>query len=53
MKRKPRSSKESIFAGGVSVDIIWQGFMIAIITIIAYVVGHYMESGIGLSITIK
>ena len=46
MKRKPRSSKESIFAGGVSVDIIWQGFMIAIITIIAYVVGHYMESGI-------
>ena len=46
MKRSPRNSKESIFAGGVSIDVIWQGFMIAIITIIAYVVGHYMESGV-------
>lgn len=46
MKRSPRNSKESIFAGGVSKDVIWQGFMIAIITIVAYVVGHYMESGI-------
>ncbi len=46
MKRSPRNSKESIFAGGVSTDVIWQGFMIAIITIIAYVVGHYMESGV-------
>lgn len=46
MKRSPRNSKESIFAGGVSKDVIWQGFMIAIITIVAYVVGHYMESGV-------
>lgn len=46
MKRYPRNSKESIFAGGVSIDIIWQGFMIAIITTIAYIVGHYMESGV-------
>ena len=30
----------------LSIDIIWQGFMIGIITIIAYVVGHYIESGI-------
>ncbi|MCC3867120.1 calcium-translocating P-type ATPase, PMCA-type [Terrisporobacter mayombei] len=45
MKRSPRNSKESIFADGVNIDIIWQGFMIAIITIVAYVVGHYMESG--------
>ncbi len=46
MKRSPRNSKESIFADGVSIDVIWQGFMIAIITIIAYVVGHYIESGV-------
>ena len=46
MQRSPRNSKESIFYGGVGTDIIWQGFMIAIITIIAYVVGHYMESGV-------
>lgn len=44
MKRSPRNAKESIFYDGVGIDIIWQGFMIAIITIIAYVVGHYMES---------
>ena len=46
MKRSPRNSKESIFYGGVGVDIIWQGAMIAIITILAYVVGHYIESGV-------
>ncbi len=46
MKRKPRDSKESIFAGGVSMDVIYQGCMIAIVTIIAYIVGHYMESGV-------
>ena len=46
MKRSPRNSKESIFYGGVGVDIIWQGFMIAIITIVAYAVGHYIESGV-------
>ncbi|WP_455538283.1 calcium-translocating P-type ATPase, PMCA-type [Terrisporobacter sp.] len=46
MKRSPRDSKESIFACGVGIDIIWQGFMIAIITIISYLVGHYMESGV-------
>ena len=46
MKRSPRSSKESIFSGGVSIDVIWQGFMIAIITVVAYIVGHYMESGV-------
>ena len=46
MKKYPRNSKESIFAGGVSIDVAWQGFMIAIITIAAYVVGHYIESGV-------
>ena len=46
MKRSPRNPKEGIFAGGVSIDVVWQGFMIAIITIIAYIVGHYMESGV-------
>ena len=46
MKRKPRDTKEGIFARGLGIDIIWQGFMIAIITIIAYLVGHYIESGV-------
>ena len=46
MKRSPRDPKESIFAGGLAIDIIWQGIMIAIITIVAYLVGHYIESGV-------
>ena len=46
MKRSPRNSKESIFHGGVGIDIIWQGCMIAAITVVAYVVGHYIESGV-------
>lgn len=46
MKMSPRDSKESIFADGISKDVIWQGFMISIITIVAYIVGHYIESGV-------
>lgn len=46
MQRSPRNAKESIFDGGVGVDIIWQGVMIAIITMISYLLGHYMESGV-------
>ena len=46
MKRLPRSSKESVFADGVGIDIFWQGTMIAVITIVSYMVGHYIESGV-------
>ena len=46
MKRTPRSSKESVFADGVGIDIFWQGTMIAVITIVSYMVGHYIESGV-------
>lgn len=53
MRRKPRDASEGIFSSGLGVDIIWQGFMIAIITIVAYVVGHYMESGVWEFVTSK
>lgn len=45
MKRAPRSSKDGIFAGGMGYDIAWQGFMVTVVTVVAYVVGHFMESG--------
>lgn len=46
MKRKPRDSKEGIFAGGLGVHVILQGVTVALITVAAYVIGHYMEAGV-------
>lgn len=45
MKRKPRDSEESIFSHGMLGDIILEGFMIALLTLVSYVVGHSMEAG--------
>lgn len=46
MRRKPRDSKEGIFAGGLGVNVVLQGIVVALITLTAYIVGHYMESGV-------
>lgn len=46
MSRKPRDSKEGIFAHGLSFDVIYQGVLIAIVTLAAYFIGHYIESGV-------
>jgi Ca2+-transporting ATPase len=46
MKRSPRNPKEGIFAGGVGIDIAYQGVMIACITLAAYFIGHFMEAGV-------
>ena len=45
MKRKPRSSNEGIFAGGMGFDCAYQGIMLAGVTLVSYFVGHYLESG--------
>ena len=45
MERKPRRSNEGIFAGGMGFNIAYQGIMISIITLAAYFIGHFMESG--------
>ena len=46
MKRKPRNPKDSIFAEGVGFEVVFQGFIIAALTLMAYFIGHYMESGV-------
>lgn len=46
MKRPPRDSKDGIFAGGVGADVIYQGLLVAILTLAAYFIGHYIESGV-------
>ncbi len=45
MERTPRKSNEGIFAGGMGFNIAYQGIMISIITLAAYFIGHFMESG--------
>lgn len=45
MKRKPRSSKDGIFAGGVGFDVAYQGVLVSIVTLAAYFIGHFIESG--------
>ena len=45
MNRKPRDSKEGIFAGGLGFAVFYQGFLVTLITLISYFVGHYFETG--------
>ena len=35
-----------IFAGGLGVDVLYQGVMVTVLTLGAYFIGHYMESGV-------
>ncbi len=42
MNRAPRDSKEGVFAGGMMLDIILHGGIVAVITLIAYFIGHAM-----------
>ena len=46
MKKPPRDSKEGIFAGGVAYDVAYQGVIVAVLVLISYFVGHFMESGL-------
>lgn len=46
MEHKPRDPKAGIFAGGMGVDIAYQGLMVSVLVMISYFIGHYMESGV-------
>ena len=45
MKRKPRDSRDGIFSGGLGVDTLVQGVIIAALTLLSYFIGHYLEFG--------
>lgn len=45
MKRKPREENESVFAHGSGIDIAFGGLLIGGITLLSYLIGHYLESG--------
>ena len=45
MKRKPRATTDGIFSNGAGIDMIWQGIYLAIVEILAYVIGFKLENG--------
>ncbi|MBE6688122.1 MAG: cation-translocating P-type ATPase [Ruminococcaceae bacterium] len=64
MNRKPRESREGIFAGGLGVAVAYQGVLVTLITLVSYFVGrdilfaqhlaesvelHYTAEGLGTS----
>ncbi len=54
MDRAPRSSKDGIFANGMGVDVAWQGVMVTVVTLAAYIFGIIMAShDAGMSVTFK
>ncbi|MCR4616435.1 MAG: cation-translocating P-type ATPase [Clostridiales bacterium] len=46
MDRKPRSTKDGIFSGGVGFDIFYQGLLVTIITLAAFFIGEFMQNGV-------
>lgn len=51
MKRSPRDSKDGIFAGGLGVDVAWQGIMVSVLTLVAYILGIIMASSSRMSLS--
>ncbi len=49
MRRAPRRQEESLFAGGVGIQAIWQGAMFAVMTLVAYYLGavHWGDTALG------
>jgi Ca2+-transporting ATPase len=45
MKQPPRKNNESIFAGGLGVDLVYQGVMVSILTLAAYFIGSLIQFG--------
>ena len=45
MKRPPRNSRDSIFANHLGIDVVYQGIMVAVLTLAAYFIGFEMENG--------
>ena len=47
MNRPPRNSKDGIFSGGLGFDVIYQGVLVTLITITAYLIGAFMDPAVG------
>ena len=45
MKRKPRNKNDGIFAGGLGIDCAYQGILVSILTVTAFYIGEFLETG--------
>ena len=45
MKRKPRKASDGVFAGGMGVDIIFQGIVITALVLASFFAGMYFHNG--------
>lgn len=45
MQRAPRNKNDSIFSDGVGFGTVYQGILLALVTLSAYFIGHFIESG--------
>ncbi len=45
MQRKPRNSKEGVFAGGMGFDVFYQGVLVTILTLASFFIGEFLETG--------
>lgn len=43
MNDKPRSKNEGFFANGMGITIVLEGIMIGLLTLIAYMIGHFLS----------
>ena len=46
MRRPPRNPRDGVFAGGLAFDVGYQGVLVAVLTLAAYFIGHFMEAGV-------
>jgi len=49
MNQPPRDSKEGIFAGGLGIGVIYQGIIIAVLTLISFFIGDAQSHDIGMT----
>ena len=45
MRRKPRNATDGVFAGGMGIDIVFQGVIITILVLASFFVGVYFDMG--------
>ena len=49
MKKAPRDAKEGIFADGLGISLVYQGIVIAVLTLISFLIGNKQEHITGMT----
>ncbi len=49
MLQKPRNPKEGVFAGGLGFDVVYQGVLVSVLTLIAYFIGNKVNHNCGMT----